>query len=153
MSQRVQKRFVLFFKRRYIFSRFLFFFARIGRIDPRKQQKMIEKATVILQAKMKVMAHELDSEKAARMAAEQREQAERASVEAAAEAAAGEKRSLDSRISAAKAASDRKLRQLEQCLSMAEERADRAEAEAHDAHVESQLAGTLGIKVRFNLRF
>ena len=30
---------------------------------------------------------------------------------------------------------------------MAEERADRAEAEAHDANVESQLAGTLGIKV------
>ena len=128
--------------------------AAIGnKVDEAEVQKMIEKATVILQAKMKVMAHELDSEKAARMAAEQREQAEKASVEAAAEAAAGEKRSLDSRISAAKAASDRKLRQLEQCLSMAEERADRAEAEAHDAHVESQLAGTLGIKVRFNLRF
>ena len=51
------------------------------------------------------------------------------------------------RIQVVKTDSDRRRRQIEQCLSLAEERADRAEAEAHVTLVESQLASTLGIKV------
>ena len=47
----------------------------------------------------------------------------------------------------ARADADRKRRQVEQCLSLAEERAERAEAEAHNVLVESQLASTLGVKV------
>lgn len=45
------------------------------------------------------------------------------------------------------AAFDRKMRQLEQCLSVAEERAERAESEAHELQIESQLSSSLGIKV------
>ena len=47
----------------------------------------------------------------------------------------------------ARADADRKRRQVEQCLSLAEERAERAEAEAHNVLVESQLASTLGVKL------
>lgn len=99
------------------------------------------------EAKCNNLSKNLEAERKARVDAEKIVENSKNLLTSAREAAAKQKKSLESRIVAAKDASDRKLRQLEQCLSIAEERADRAEAEAHDAHVESQLAGTLGIKV------
>lgn len=54
---------------------------------------------------------------------------------------------IEKKVQVATQDSERRRRQVEQCLSMAEERADRAEAEAHIVKVESQLASTLGIRV------
>ena len=66
---------------------------------------------------------------------------------AQADAMLAQERTTESRIAAARTDSDRRRRQVEQCLSLAEERAERAEAEAHNVLVESQLASTLGVKV------
>ena len=73
----------------------------------------------------------------------EREDSAKASLEAASKLHSKVKKKIWTHNFSGKISFDRKLRQLEQCLSMAEERADRAEAEAHDANVESQLAGTL----------
>ena len=105
-----------------------------------KEQEQKKQLHKNLEIQLQAMQHTLLKEIEQRKLLETREAA-------TAQAMIAQEKVMESRLQVARVDADRKRRQVEQCLSLAEERAERAEAEAHNVLVESQLASTLGVKV------